>query len=297
MSEAEFIEEEEEAKEQTTHSLPTSYPCLPRLLTAQEEIDLCGRAQAGDERAREAMMEGNIRLVMSTAKRYHARSMTYEDIVQEGIIGLLEAIKKFDVTRGHRFSTYATYWIRQSIVRAIEKTDRMIRLPTHGWGSERKVRESEQQLTIDLGRCPTPDEICAATGVSKAIVLCLLQFGLEPLSLDAMIGDEQDIAFIEAIQDDEAVDPAAAILRQAGVATLAELLDVLKPKERAVMECRFGLRDGRAWTLKECGDVFGFSREGIRHIQIRCLRKIKDTLRRRMETNPDLGYAIDSRLL
>jgi RNA polymerase primary sigma factor len=297
MREAEFTEEEGERETKSVPSLTTSYQCLNRLLSAQEEIDLCSRAQAGDETARAAMMEGNIRLVMATAKRYHARSMTTDDIVQEGIIGLLEAIKKFDVTRGHRFSTYATYWIRQAIVRAIEKTDRMIRLPTHGWGAERRVRESEQALTIELGRCPTPEEICAATGVSKAVVLSLLQFGLEPLSLDAMLGDEQDIAFIEALRDDEAVDPAAAILRQAGVASLEELLNVLKPLERSVMECRFGLRDGRAWTLKECGDEFGFSREGIRHIQIRSLRKIKDTLRRRMETNPDLGYTIDSRLL
>lgn len=290
---SEFDGEERTVKERTVHSLPTSYPCLKRLLTADEEIDLCQRAQVGDERARERMMEANIRLVMAIARRYSGRSMTYEDIVQEGIIGLLQAIVKFDPSRGNRFSTYATYWIRQAIVRAIEKTDRMIRLPTYGCNAEKKVRLAEQELAHELGRLPTVEEVAAKTEFSRSIVRALIHFTNEPLSLDAMIGEDLDNSMKEIIQDEEAVDPLESIIRQSGIASLEELLDCLKPRERAIIECRFGLRDGRVWTLKECADVFQLSREGVRQTLLRAMRKLKNKGAKVRTANPDLAYSAD----
>jgi RNA polymerase primary sigma factor len=278
--------------ERTVHSLPTSYPCLKRLLTADEEIDLCQRAQAGDEEARERMMEANLRLVLSVAKRYSGRSMTFEDIVQEGIIGLLEGIKKFDTGRGNRFSTYATYWIRQAIVRAIEKTDRMIRLPTYGCNAERKLRLAEQALEVSLGRMPTLDELVAETGLSKTMLGGLIRFGTEPLSLDAMIGEDLNDNMGEILADDDAIDPLTAIIQQVGLPSLDDLLSCLKPRERTIIECRYGLRDGRVWTLKECAEEFELSREGVRHTQIRALNKLQQSVQKRIDSDPDLAYCV-----
>jgi RNA polymerase primary sigma factor len=279
--------------ERTVHSLPTSYPCLKRVLTADEEINLCGRAQRGDPAAREAMMEANIRLVMSIAKRYQARSMSYEDVVQEGIIGLLEAITKFDITRGFRFSTYATYWIRQAIVRAIEKTDRIIRLPTYGCNAEKKVRQCEQDLYGQLGRSPTVEEIVAETALSKTIVQALICFTSEPLSLDAMFGDEHDNPMYATLPDEDAPDPATTFMQQVGLTSIKQLLTVLTPRERGIMECRYGLRDGRVWTLKECADVFHLSREGVRHTQLRSLGKLRVAARDQILHNRDLAQAVE----
>jgi RNA polymerase primary sigma factor len=290
---SEFDGEEQPVKERTVHSLPTSYPCMKRLLTADEEIDLCQRAQVGDELARERMMEANLRLVMAIARRYNGRSMTYEDIVQEGVIGLLQAIIKFDSGRGNRFSTYATYWIRQSIVRAIEKTDRMIRLPTYGCNAEKKVRVAEQELAHELGRLPTVEEVAARTEFSKSIVRALIHFTNEPLSLDAMFGEDLDNSMKEILQDEEAVDPLESVIRQSGIASLEELLDCLKPRERAIIECRYGLRDGRAWTLRECADIFELSREGVRQIWLRAMRKLKVRAAKLRKADPDLAYSAD----
>lgn len=291
--EGEEAEEAAETVERAVHSLPTSYPCLGRLLSAVEEKDLCYRAQSGDESARQRMMEGNIKLVMAIARRYNGRSMTYEDIVQEGIIGLLEAIKKYDVSRTNRFSTYATWWIRQAIVRAIEKGDRMIRLPTYGCNAEKKVRLCEQSLSAQLGRTPTVEEIVEQTGFSKSIVRALVHSGSEPLSLDAMVGEDRDNPLTEILRDEEAVDPQFTIMRQAGIESLEDLMKSLKPGERAVMKRRFGLYDGRAWTLKECADNLSLSREGARQIQIRSLKKLRLIVRDRVRTNPELAHSVD----
>jgi RNA polymerase primary sigma factor len=271
-----------------------SYVCLDRVLTAAEEIDLCQRAQAGDEDARRQMMEGNIRLVLSLAKRYNrCRSMTFADIVQEGIIGLLLGIEKFDTTRGNRFSTYATYWIRQSIVRAIEKTDRMIRLPTYGCNSEWKVRHAYQRLTDELGRNPTVEEVAEATELSRTIVQGLLNFSHEPLSLDLLSGAELDMSILDAVPDANAVDPLKETMVKAGIESLEELLRCLRPRERTVIEYRFGLRDGRTWTLREVAELLQLSREGVRVIQTRSLNKIKQYVQKQVESNPDLPYLVD----
>jgi len=280
--------------ERNAHSISTSYPCLKRILSAAEEIDLCTRAKRGDEAARQEMMEANIRLVMSVARRYNARSMTYEDIVQEGIIGLLEAIKKFDVTRGFRFSTYATYWIRQAIVRAIEKTDRIIRLPTYGCNAEKKVRQYEKKLSLQLGRAPTAEELVAATSLSRSIVQALIHYPSEPLSLDALISNEdQDEPLRDKVADEEAVDPAVLFMQKVGIKSIEQLLSSLQPRERAIIECRYGIRDGRVWTLKECADVFHMSREGVRHTQIRSLRKLREVASQQMASSPDLYQAAE----
>ncbi len=203
-------------------------------------------------------------------------------------MGLLEAIKKFDVTRGHRFSTYATYWIRQAIVRAIEKQDRMIRLPTYGCNAERKVRLSTERLSESLGRAPTLEEVAEDCGLSKRTVQALVFFAQEPLSLDAMIGEDQDTPSVDFVEDENAVNPELTVLRRAGIESLDELLGILKPRERAVIECRFGLRDGRIWTLRECAVEFSISREGVRHTEVRSIKKLQAAAFARLGPNPDL---------
>jgi RNA polymerase primary sigma factor len=255
-----------------------TYDTNHRLLTAREEALLAQRARSGDPAARQAMMEANIRLVMSVARRYTCKSLTFEDLVQEGILGLLEAVNKFDPARGNRFSTYATYWIRQAIVRAIEKQDRLIRLPVYGCDAVRKVERAERALAEKLGRPATPEEVARETSLPVRLVKNIAQYGQDPLSLDVLVGDSEDTVFADLVVDGDAVDPAETALGGMEREALLEQVLGLEPREQWVIEKRFGLFDGRVYTLKEIADQLKMSREGVRHVQIRALRKLRDGL-------------------
>lgn len=254
---------------------PLNYPIALRLLKATEETELAARARRGDMAARQAMMEANIRLVMSIARRYSCKSLSFEDLVQEGIIGLLEAINKFDGDRGNRFSTYATYWIRQSIVRAIEKQDRLIRLPVYGCDAARKLERAQRIFADRQGRQPTHEELAQETGFPLRLVKALQQLGPEPLSLDAMVGVGEDTSFGELMSDERAVSPEQRALHALDREALLDKVKTLEPKEQLVIEKRFGLFDGRIHTLKEIAEQLKMSREGVRHVQTRALRKLR----------------------
>jgi RNA polymerase primary sigma factor len=254
---------------------PWHYKADGPLLTVQEEIDLTERIRGGDEKARERMIEANLRLVVSIARHYNCRGMTFEDVVQEGILGLMAAINKFDPSKGFRFSTYATYWIRQAIVRAIEKQSRMIRLPTYAYHAVGKLERSSMVLSDKLGRQPTSEELAAETTLSVSTVNALLQSIQEPVSLDVLLGEAEDYTLGDLQLDSEAQDPQDYALQAADRENLTRILSVLKPKERTVIENRYGLRDGRVRSLKELAQELNMSREGIRHIETRALRKLR----------------------
>jgi RNA polymerase primary sigma factor len=254
---------------------PWQYKADGPLLTVQEEIELTERIRGGDERARERMIEANLRLVVSIARHYNCRGMTFEDVVQEGILGLMSAINKFDPTKGFRFSTYATYWIRQAIVRAIEKQSRMIRLPTYAYHAVGKLERSSMQLSDKLGRQPTSEELAVETTLSVSTVNALLQSIQEPVSLDVLLGEAEDYTLGDLQLDADAQDPEECALQAADRENLTRILSVLKPKERTVIENRYGLRDGRVHSLKELAQELNMSREGIRHIETRALRKLR----------------------
>jgi RNA polymerase primary sigma factor len=270
------LRSEPPAEPEIDHSVPPwQYKADGPLLTVHEECSLTERIRRGDERARERMIEANLRLVVSVARHYNCRGMTFEDVVQEGIIGLMAAINKFDPDRGFRFSTYATYWIRQAIVRAIEKQSRMIRLPTYAYHAVGKLERTQMQLSDRLGRQPTPEELASETQLSVPTVNALLQTVQEPVSLDLLLGDSEDYTLGDLQLDAEAADPEEHALAAANRRDLGEILDVLKPKERCVIEHRYGLRDGRIHSLKELADELHMSREGVRHIETRALRKLR----------------------
>jgi len=268
-------EPEAEAHPQPTGLPPWQYKADGPLLTVHEEIELTGRIRSGDERARERMIEANLRLVVSIARHYNCRGMTFEDVVQEGILGLMAAINKFDPTKGFRFSTYATYWIRQAIVRAIEKQSRMIRLPTYAYHAVGKLERTQMSLQDRLGRQPTSEELASETTLSVSTVNALLQSIQEPVSLDVLLGEAEDYTLGDLQLDTEAADPEERALQASDRENLARILEVLKPKERAVIENRYGLRDGRVHSLKELAEELNMSREGIRHIETRALRKLR----------------------
>jgi RNA polymerase primary sigma factor len=270
------LRSEPPAEPEIDHSVPPwQYKADGPLLTVHEECSLTERIRRGDERARERMIEANLRLVVSVARHYNCRGMTFEDVVQEGIIGLMAAINKFDPDRGFRFSTYATYWIRQAIVRAIEKQSRMIRLPTYAYHAVGKLERTQMQLSDRLGRPPTAEELAFETQLSVPTVNALLQTVQEPVSLDLLLGDSEDYTLGDLQLDAEAADPEEHALAAANRRDLGEILDVLKPKERCVIEHRYGLRDGRIHSLKELADELHMSREGVRHIETRALRKLR----------------------
>jgi RNA polymerase primary sigma factor len=276
-------EDPEQAEEAPRRDRPeprsgAAYPVALPLLRADEEIELAARARKGDAHARQRMVEANIRLVMSIARRYTCKSLSFDDLVQEGVIGLLEAITKFDGDRGNRFSTYATYWIRQAIVRAIEKQDRMIRLPVYGCDAARKLDRSQRTLSERLGRAPSTEELAQETGFPVRLVRALSQFGQEPLSLDAMVGSAEDTSFGELMRDQDAVSPEDRALHAIDRADLLRKVRTLEPKEQWVIEKRFGLFDGRIHTLKEVAEQLKMSREGVRHVQTRALRKLRSMI-------------------
>ncbi len=245
------------------------------LLSPDEEVDLAKRMSDGDQEAKNRMTESNLRLVVSIAKRYVGRGMQFLDLIQEGNLGLIKAVDKFDYTKGYKFSTYATWWIRQAITRAIADQARTIRIPVHMVETINKVIRVSRQLLQELGHDPTAEEIAEEMNLPVDKVRDILKIAQEPVSLETPIGEEEDSHLGDFIPDEEASEPAEAasfaLLRE----QLDEVLDTLTPREKKVLELRFGMTDGRTRTLEEVGKEFNVTRERIRQIEAKALRKLR----------------------
>ena len=245
------------------------------LLSAEEEINLAVRIQGGDDIAKQELAEANLRLVVSIAKRYVGRGMQFLDLIQEGNMGLMKAVEKFDHTKGFKFSTYATWWIRQAITRAIADQARTIRIPVHMVETINKLVRVQRQLLQDLGREPTPEEIGAEMDLPTEKVREILKIAQEPVSLETPIGEEDDSHLGDFIEDEGAMSPevftSSALLRE----QLEDVLDTLTDREENVLRLRFGLDDGNIRTLEQVGKVFGVTRERIRQIEAKALRKLR----------------------
>ena len=245
------------------------------LLSADEEAELTRAAQAGDEEARRRLSEANLRLVVSVAKRYAGRGLPFLDLIQEGNLGLMKAAEKFEPDRGFKFSTYATWWIRQSITRAIADQGRTIRIPVHLVESINRVKKTAGELLRKNGREPTAEEIAAQLEMEPARVRELLQLAQEPVSLETPVGEEEDAHLEDFIQDEEAGVPVDEAGRQLLRRELMNVLKSLTPREERVIALRFGLEDGRARTLEELGKEFHVTRERVRQIEAKALRKLR----------------------
>ena len=251
------------------------------LLSFEQELTLSKRIQQGDEQARRVMIEANLRLVVRIAKAYVTPDVSLLDLIQEGNLGLIKAVEKFDYNRGHRFSTYATWWIRQAITRALADQGRVIRLPVHLSDRIRKVYQVAQQLEQDWGRQPTPEEIAEELSLPPQKVQWMLKVSQRPLSLEKPVGEEEDSELGSFIPDEEAPTPPDSAYQDLLQSKMNDILTSLTPREARILRLRFGLYDGRSYTLEEVGQKFGLTRERIRQIEHEALDRLRHPNRSR----------------
>lgn len=272
-----------EAETHQTDGIPSYLSRLTQtpLLTSEEERELSRRARSGDEAARKRLVEANMRLVVNIAKQYRHRAVAFEDLVQEGAIGLMSAVERFDPDRGFRFSTYATHWIRQTISRAIDVKSRTIRLPAHVSDLHRKLARLRETMSADLGRDPTANELAYELGISQQRFLFLLQSFQDAVSLESVRAGMDGASLRSSICEKQTIDPEEGVLDSERSQLLEKLLEELTERERRVVKIRLGLEEAEVGLLRDVGDELRLSRERVRQIEIQAIRKLREIARRR----------------